>query len=369
MSAIEWITIEGFRSIKSVQRLELKSINIVIGSNGSGKSNFIAVFDFLNAVREGRLKEYVGRAGGANSVLHFGAKQTPQLHVHVAFNAEVNQYELKLLASNTDELIPVSETVYYWEKSKYSTPYDRSILGNGGEAGISSRSDNITQYVRKHLAGWRLYHFHDTSRTSPMKQNCDLGDNRYLRPDGSNLAAFLYMMKEVYPSNYAMIVSVVQRVAPFFADFILAPLVLNKEKIRLEWKHKGSDAYFPAASLSDGSLRFIALATLFMQPAMLRPSVILVDEPELGLHPFALTMLASLIRQASAHTQIIVSTQSALLLDHFEPEEVLVTDRLDNGTTLKRLANADLEEWLSEYGLGQLWEKAEFGGRPGSTNE
>jgi predicted ATPase len=366
MSAIEWITVEGFKSIRSIEKLALTSINVIIGSNGSGKSNFIAVFEFLNALREGRLKEYVGRTGGANNILHFGSKVTSKIYIRVAFNSEVNQYEIALSPTANDELVPTSEAVYYWDKRQYSNPYDRSLTVGGSEAAISSSSDNITQYVRKHLAGWRLYHFHDTSRTSPMKQTCDINDNRFLRPDGSNLAAFLYMLREIYKNQYEMIVSVVQRVAPFFQDFVLSPQVLNEEKIRLEWKHKGSDAYFSASSLSDGSLRFIALATLFLQPAMLRPSVILVDEPELGLHPYALTMLASLVRQASTQTQIIISTQSALLLDHFNPEEVLVADRNENGTEFRRLVAQELEAWLDEYGLGQLWEKAEFGGRPGS---
>ena len=366
MSAIEWITIEGFKSLRSVEELRLTPINVIIGSNGSGKSNFIGVFSFLNAIREGRLKEYVGRNGGANNILYFGSRVTKKLRFKVSFADDINQYEIALAPTQDDGLIPISEIVSYWDKRRHASPYERSILGFGTEASISTRSEGITHFVRRHLASWRLYHFHDTSSTSPMKQTCDLEDNRFLRSDGSNIPAFLYAMKKMYPQNYQMIVGVVQRVAPFFEDFVLEPSVLNEEKIRLEWKHKGSDAYFSSASLSDGTLRFIALATLFMQPVTLRPSVILVDEPELGLHPYALTMLASMVRQASERTQIIISTQSALLLDHFNPEEVLVADRIDEHTELKRLVPEQLEDWLGEYGLGQLWEKAEVGGRPGS---
>ena len=127
---------------------------------------------------------------------------------------------------------------------------------------------------------------------------------------------------------YGLIRGSVQRVAPFFDDFELRPDPLNEETIRLAWKHRNSDQYFGASQLSDGTLRFIALATLFLQPEQFRPSVILVDEPELGLHPYAITMLASLIRMASEKTQVIVSTQSPLLLDHFQPEDVLVADRV-----------------------------------------
>ena len=189
-------------------------------------------------------------------------------------------------------------------------------------------------------------------------------DNRHLRPDGSNLAAFLFYLHQKHRDSYGLIRRTVQRVAPFFDDFILKPQALNEDKIRLEWRHRGTDAYFDASSLSDGTLRFIALVVLLLQPVWLRPSVILLDEPELGLHPYAITMLASLVRQASAHTQVILSTQSSLLLDHFEPGDVLVADRKDGGTTLARLDANRLEHWLRDYSLGQLWEKNELGGRP-----
>jgi predicted ATPase len=197
-----------------------------------------------------------------------------------------------------------------------------------------------------------------------MRKTAKVDDNRFLRPDGANLAAFLYFLREKHTAQYSLIVRSVQRVAPFFDDFRLDPLQLRPDDIKLEWRHKASDQYFDASSLSDGTLRFIALATLFLQPEQYRPSLILVDEPELGLHPYAIEMLAALIRQASVTTQVIVSTQSSLLLDHFEPEDVLVADRVDGGTQLTRLDSTELAKWLEDYSLGQLWEKNEFGGRP-----
>jgi predicted ATPase len=214
------------------------------------------------------------------------------------------------------------------------------------------------------IEGWRLYHVHDTSSSSPMRKTVRVDDNRFLRPDGSNLAAFLYYLREIHHESYSLIPRAIQRVAPFFDDFRLEPLRLRPEDIKLEWRHKHSDDYFDASSLSDGTLRFIVLATLFLQPTSSRPSMIIVDEPELGLHPYAITMLASLIRQASVETQVIVSTQSSLLLDHFQPEDVLVANRVDGGTQLSRLDPAQLTSWLEEYSLGQLWEKNEIGGRP-----
>lgn len=365
MPQLEYITIKGFKSINSIEHLKLRPINIVIGPNGSGKSNFIGIFSFLHAIKEGRLQEYILKAGGANKVLHFGAKTTNSLSARIAFQDEINQYSIQLQPTEADELVPIFETAYYWNKD-YSTPNGYPLIKNGKEAGISQKvNSRPAEYVKEHLDKWRVYHFHDTSSLSPMKITMDINENRYLKPDGSNLASFLYYLQEKHEVSYNLIRRTIQRVAPFFEDFILAPQKLNSEKIRLEWRHKGSDDYFDAASLSDGTLRFIALTTLFLQPESYRPSVILVDEPELGLHPYAITLLASLIKQASQTTQVIISTQSPLLLDNFEPEDVLVAERVNGGTQLTRLETTDtLNKWLDEYSLGQLWEKNELGGRP-----
>ena len=365
MPELDSISIQGFKSIASIEALKLGAINIVIGPNGSGKSNFIGVFAFLHAIRAGHLQAYVAEAGGAERVLHFGSKVTKELRIHVSFEEGVNQYQVILGPTSADELVPKAETGYYWDKSRYPQPYGEVITPAGREAGISlQKASGIGKFVRDHLDRWRLYHFHDTSSSSPMKKTADLEDNRFLRPDGSNLAAFLYLLKAKHSSSYRLIRATVQRVAPFLDDFQLEPSQLNAEKIRLEWRHKGTEAYFNAASLSDGTLRFLALATLFLQPEELRPSVILVDEPELGLHPYAITMLASLVKQASVKTQVILSTQSPHLLDHFEPEDVLVADRVGGGTELTRLDSGQLAGWLEDYSLGQLWEKNEIGGRP-----
>lgn len=366
MPELDTISVKGFKSIASIEKLKLGAINVVIGPNGSGKSNFIGVFAFLHAIREGHLQDYVIKAGGADKVLHFGSKVTKTLQISVSFQDERNQYEVDLQPTDADELVPESEVVYFWDKVTHPTrPYSEGIARVGKEAGISAqKSTRIAGYVRDHLDRWRLYHFHDTSAASPMKKTADVNDNRYLRPDGSNLAAFLYYLREKHETSYSLIRRTVQRMAPFFDDFQLEPQKLNPEKIRLEWRHKGSEAYFDASSLSDGTLRFIALTSLFLQPESYRPSVILVDEPELGLHPYAITLLASLIKQASVKTQVIISTQSPFLLDHFQPEDVLVADRVDGGTQFTRLDPAKLDSWLQDYSLGQLWEKNELGGRP-----
>jgi len=367
MPELATITVKGFKSIASIENLQLGAINVIIGPNGSGKSNFIEVFSFLHAIKEGLLQDYVAKAGGAEKLLHFGSKVTRKIEIHISFLEGVNQYSIELEGTAADRLHPSSETVAFWNKTRYPTPYSNALAPRGDEAGISDLgSRRISNYVREHLGRWRLYHFHDTSSSSPMKKTADVNDNRYLRPDGSNLAAFLFYLRQKHETSYSLIRRTVQRVAPFFDDFLLEPQKLNPDKILLEWRHKGSEAYFDASSLSDGTLRFIALTALLLQPDDYLPSVILVDEPELGLHPYAITMLASLVKQASLKTQVIVSTQSPFLLDHFQPEDVLVADRVNSGTQFTRLESAKLATWLEDYSLGQLWEKNEIGGRPGA---
>ena len=365
MATLDCITIKGFRGIKNVC-LKLNPINVLIGPNGSGKSSFIEVFSFLRAIRTGRLQHYVGTAGGADRILHFGARATEELKIFVSFNDGVNKYEVRLVPTDDDSLFPETETVHFWDKVKYPEPYDENLTGSGGEAGIADPRNRtgIARYIRGYLDTWRLYHFHDTSSVSPMKSTCDVNDNRFLQQDGSNLAAFLYFLYHRHGTSYDLIRRTIQLIAPFFDDFALVPLALNEDKIRLQWRHRDSDADFDAAALSDGTLRFIALTTLLQQPRETRPSVILLDEPELGLHPYAITMLASLVKKASLETQVVMATQSPFLLDHFEPEDVIVADRVNGEVTFKRLKSESLEAWLEDYSLGQLWEKNEIGGRP-----
>ncbi len=364
---LDYITVKGFRSIASLEKLVLRPINVLIGANGSGKSNFVAVFSFLREVTEGHLHEYVRVAGSADQLLHFGSKTSQQMEFHLSFLNEVNQYRLTLKPTVDDNLYPAEELVYFWNKDRDPSPFIESITprADGREAGISDpRVVRIPGWVRTRLEGLRVYHVHDTSASSPMRKTARLHDNAFLRPDASNLSAFLYLLHKKHPDSYALIRRAVQRVAPFFDDFVLRPDPLNEETIRLEWKHTNSDQYFGAAALSDGSLRFIVLATLLLQPDRFRPSVILIDEPELGLHPYAITLLSSLVKQAAEKTQVILATQSSLLLDHFEPEDVLVAERSHGATQLRRLEPARLESWLEDYSLGQLWEKNELGARP-----
>ncbi len=206
-----------------------------------------------------------------------------------------------------------------------------------------------------------LYHFHDTSAEAGVRRPGELNDNQALRPEGANLAAFLWNLRDSNPLQAARIRDAVRLAAPFFDDFLLRPMTHAPHLIQLEWRQKGSDFPFRAVHLSDGTLRFICLATALLQPVP--PSTILVDEPELGLHPHAIELLAALFRKASSTggSQIIVSTQSAALLSEFAPEDVVVVERERGESVFRRLDVAQLAEWLEEYGLGELWQKNVLG--------
>ena len=359
MARLDGIIIEGFKSIAFV-RQRLRPLNVLIGANGSGKSNFIDAISFLRAVVQGQLQRYVGQAGGADRILHFGSKVITKLDMQVLFDGNTAGYAIELRRDDSDGLF-VNNMAFHPSDPNNEITRQMTL----------DESHNYPlppEHIRRHIESWQTYHFHDAGPTSPMKMTADVNDNRYLRPDGSNLSAFLFFLRNKHGGSYTQIRRTIQLAAPFFEDFALEPTALNEDKIRFEWRHSGSEAFFDTSSLSDGTLRFIALSTLLLQPASLRPSVVLLDEPELGLHPYAITLLASMLKQASAESQVIVATQSPVLLDHFDPIDVIVADRVRGATTLQKFDAVDLAAWLQEYSLGQLWEKNEIGGRPSAED-
>lgn len=358
------VKINGFKSIKNLD-LELNSLNILIGANGSGKSNFIAVFKFLNQIINQNLEFFIAKSGGANTFLHFGQKTTQQLTF--CFDFGTNSYEITLEVTADGKFIFANEKIYSHQKNSDNNYLQ--LLGKGHYetkliTGKYVQEKTIIDYVVSAIKSWQIYHFHDTSDTALIKQNVDIDDNNYLKQDASNLAAYLYLLKETEEDYYKNIVDTIRLVAPFFDDFDLKPNRLNPSKIKLEWKEKGSDNYFDANALSDGTLRFISLATLLLQPPDNLPQIILLDEPELGLHPYAIVILADLLSQVTENTQVIISTQSVTLVNQFELEDIIVVEKRGGESIFQRLSSVELESWLDDYALGDLWEKNLLGGRP-----
>lgn len=350
------IHISGYRSIKSCD-LRFGKINVLIGSNGAGKSNFISAFSLLQDVLTKNLQVKVGQSG-LNSLFYNGRKVTDEIYLEVWFNS--NSYGFFLIPTDDNRIIFRKEFFgYNGHESRVSSGHSESLWNTG----VGNR---INGYVIPILEkqNWRVYHFHDTGRNAKVKQEHNIINNKALMFDASNLAAFLYRLKHNFVKNYLEVVQTIQLIAPYFNDFILDPQEGNEEQVVLRWSQKGCDDVFNASQLSDGTLRFICLATLLLQPHELQPATIIIDEPELGLHPYAITIFSEMVNQLADEKQIIISTQSVELLNEFDVGDVIVVDRSDEGSQFKRLDTKELEEWLeNDYALGDLWKKNVLGGR------
>lgn len=362
MSKVSNISIKGYKSIKNLEDFKLESLNVLVGPNGAGKSNFISVFKLLNEIVEERLQNYVATSDGAHTLLYYGQKITKNIELKINF--EPNTYYCKLTLTTGKDTLYFEEELASYHKQEYTKPIKTSILSEDRRETGLKKATITTSYIINSIKSWHIYHFHDTSATAGLKQIVKIDDNLRLRAKADNLASYLYLLQQKHNQEYQNIVRTIRLVAPFFGDFNLHPRELNKDSIRLEWKHRTSDENFDASSLSDGTLRFMCLTTLLLQPDIKLPTTILLDEPELGLHPHAITILAKMIKGVSKKTQIIVSTQSITFINQFDPEDLIVVDREQEQSTFKRLAKEQIQQWIDDYGLGDLWEKNLFGGTP-----
>lgn len=353
------VNIKGYKSIKN-QDIPIGKLNILIGQNGAGKSNFISSFKFLRNIIDRKLKQ-TSLKSGAENLLYYGSKETKNISFYLDFSP--NTYEIRLQPTEDESLFIDYEQCGFWVE-KYKSPYTTTITASEQESKLfyAKAREKVAKYVYDVLQSWRVYHFHDTSESAGVKKYASMSDNKFLFEDASNLAPFLYVMKHTEAPFYERIVKTIQLVIPFFKDFVLEPNPINEDNIRLEWNDNYSDKTFTAHQLSDGSLRFICMATLLLQANL--PKVILLDEPELGLHPTAITVLAGLLKKASKRSQVIVSTQSVSLVNEFDAEDIIVVEKQDAETVFKRLDSEVLESWLETYSLGDLWDKNIIGGKP-----
>jgi predicted ATPase len=370
MAKLVSVRISGWKSIREMDPpLELGSINVLIGSNGSGKSNLVSFFTMMNALVEGRLQTFIGQAGGVDSVLHLGVKTTSQLEANLKIGLEEGwcNFAFQLGHALPDALVFANEE---WS---YSAPNDirsknAAAMTHGHResslVGLAAVGERTASIVLSLLKRCRVFHFHDTSENAKIRLSGYIEANHQLEADAGNLSAMLYLYRLKMPPVYRRIVATVRKVFPAFDDFVLEPQRLDPRKILLNWRQKGSDYLFGPHQLSDGSLRAMALITLFLQSAEDLPPVIILDEPELGLHPHAREIIAGLIRTASLDAQIILATQSRAFLDHFAAEEIIVVDSDGGGSRFRRLDAEELRDWLEDYSIGELWEKNVLGGGP-----
>lgn len=360
MSSVRSLTVTGYKSIRELRDFPLTYLNVLIGANGAGKSNFIGLFRLLNEMYEQQLQVHVQTQGGPDALLHFGRKTTDRLHAEFYFAN--NGYKFDLIPTNDNRLI--FEREISWFGGVYYNTRPSATLGTGHEESkLKEAKDKYSPYVRSSVSNWRVYHFHDTGETARVKQRHAANDNLRLKIDAANLAAYLRMLNEKQPAHYQRIVDTIRLVAPFFGDFVHRPG--DVEHVELEWTQKGKpDTPFKALHLSDGTLRFICLATLLLQPTELLPDTILIDEPELGLHPYAIAVLADIFKQVSEQRQLIVSTQSVELVNELSPEDIIVVDQENDASTFKRFTQEELAGWLEQYAMGELWKRNVLGGRP-----
>ncbi|MFE0026886.1 AAA family ATPase [Amycolatopsis sp. NPDC059021] len=351
------IEIEGFTSIRSA-RVELSDLNVLVGANGAGKSNFIRAFELLGRMAERKLGLFVGVNGGANMLLNH-AGDPPR--IRILLDATNSGYEATLVPTVEDAFVFESEGL------RRDTADSEASNSTPGASGYPESQLHEPRAIEL-LQGCRVFHFHDTSFDAPVKTRTSTADNVSLRSDAGNLAAVLLALRtgedRAAKVAYRRIVGAIRLVAPFFDDFVLQPEG-GTEYIRIRWQQQGSDAVFSANQMSDGTLRFVCLATLLLQPKL--PGLVVLDEPELGLHPYAIVQLADMLRQAAARSQVLIATQSVTLMNQFTASDLVVVERENGNSVFTRPEPAALRNWLDEYSLGELWEKNLIGGQPGST--
>jgi predicted ATPase len=357
------IQIEGFTSILSA-RVDLGAMNVLVGANGAGKSNLIQALGLLSSIVDGNLAFYVGLHGGAAEMGHRGSSLS-----RIEFDLAIHPigYRMRLTPAVNDELIFEFEEV-----SRFSTeaPYRRALGAGGRESKLESlirERDETAELIHGVLKGCRVYHFDDTSRDAPVKRQAPTADNLALQDDAANLApVLLRLQRSSKPEDkaaYRRITGAIRLVAPFFQDFVLEDEYGN-DRVRLRWMHRDISGIFSAEQMSDGTLRFICLATLLMQPQL--PGLVVLDEPELGLHPYAIVLLADMLRQAASRSQVLIATQSVTLMNQFTVDDIIVVEQHEGSSVFIRPDRDVLQNWLEEYSLGELWEKNLIGGQPGS---
>ncbi len=377
---LENINLKGFKSIDSKGvDIPFGDITVLLGANGVGKSNLISFFQMLHQILSQELQLYIGLSGSANSLLHFGSKHTREISAVISFsNKEIDHtYQFQLLHTADDSLVFSQEEIVS-KNSKLNT-----IATKHTHSGVKESFLKFAVNDAKHapdeqrktilpifsfLDNFQVFQFHDTSKESKIRNSGYVNDGNFLRSRGENLAAFLYAIKNQAGGRnyYDRIIRYIKLMMPQFKDFSLKPSALNNNNIMLNWLDSDAEYLFGPHQLSDGSLRFMALATLLLQPHESQPSVIILDEPELGLHPSAISLLAGMIKTASQNCQIILATQSTSLIDEFDADDIVIVERneKEKSSTFKKLDQEKLADWLDRYSLSEIWEKNIIGGKP-----
>lgn len=364
---LQKVTIKGYKSIAFDRpvTLELGDVSILLGANGAGKSNVISFFQMLSYMMSKSFGRYVEISGTSNALLHYGAKKTPVMSGELEFadGKSIDTYRFSLANAAPDRLIITEEHVA-WHREGEKMSYEIELEPNFKESALAESEDPVAKSIFRMLSSCKVYQFHDSSAEGPLRQACPVETANYLQSRGNNLPSFLLFLRENYKDAYNRIIGYVRDSVPQFQDFYLEPV---NGTVSLRWMDNSATDYrFNAYQFSDGSIRFIALAALLLQPAQTMPKVIILDEPELGLHPYAITQLAEMIKDASIHAQIIIATQSKDLVDHFDIDNISVIEmnKDTQSTSVIHLSEKEYHLWLQNYTVSELWDKNVIGGRP-----
>lgn len=373
-AAIDAVRIKGFRSLADVELTDLPNATVLIGANGAGKSNIIRFFEMVSwMLRSQRLGEFVELNGGADDQLFGGNRVTPRIEAEISLRAGRGRddYRFTLAYAHPDRFF-FTEEAFRFSNSALPTEAPWQYLYNGQrEAQLPEAAGGwehpgvnpqTARVLLRLLRSCAVYQFHDTSHYSNLKKSWDASENYRLRSDAGNLAAILYRLEQEDSRRYKFICLQIARVLPDFDRFDIAE---RYGKVILRWRPKWGDKTIGAHLTSDGSLRFFALATLLNLPPEMLDNVILLDEPELGLHPSAVDLVGGMINGLSQERQIIVATQSPLLVDTFELDEIFTLDLKKGQTGISRLEPKQYRHWLKDgFTPGRLWQKNLLGGRP-----
>ncbi len=376
---IKSIEVRGFRSFKNVFIQDMPNAMALVGPNGAGKSNLFRFLEMLSAMTDRKLAEFTARNGGANDQLFSGFNDQPvkgsptsAIKTSITMLAEPGaarcEYSFTAKRTEADSFLFEYESLKFTEHANHKTDVvvldgsagkpepDLTIAAQSGDYPSARRP--LAKALVQLLRGCAVYRFHDTDRLKTLQ---DTRGPARLLPHGENLAGILYQLKQHTPERYNRIGDQIRRVVPGFRRFILNP---EYGKALLRWQADGSDRAISAHMTSDGSLRLFALITLLNMPPEMLPDLILLDEPELGCHPAALELIAGMLQSVSQQNQIILATQSPLLLNGFDLNQVYVAELKDGATEITRAADRAAKHWSEEMRPSDLWLSNIIGGRP-----
>jgi len=399
---IKNIRLKNYRSLIELD-LSLSPLNVLIGSNGSGKSNFLSLFNLLKHAADGKFQDYIDdEIGGFNHLQHFNAPRTEigqrvfigltierlqtlnNIRVAEGFRTGMGEFTIEIGGRIGQGYIIKSEEITRPPYPNQTNSFRLLRAESGRVRNLSAlpsltsepetepfQLDSETELalsvlrdpryptlneIRREIVDWQMLRGFGSDALANMRRPQELRVPRMMRLDdkASNLVSILYQLgnRQEY-SNHNRQLNEALKAA--FDDFDRLDIPMTEgNSAMLHYRSNELDQPVPAHLMSDGQLRFIGLATTLLQPEP--PSLLAIDEPEVGLHPKLLHILAELIQYAAQRTQLVISTHSTVLLSKLAPENILVTTRDGGQTFIRRLDSERLKKWLNRYTLGELWE-------------